>query len=81
MPYNRAMKLSRLIFIIAAIIVGVWVFGLLLRLGAWIINSLLYIAAVIVIIGVVRYWWESRKKSKTANTRKVVDAEIVEPKE
>lgn len=74
------MKLSRLVFIIAAIIVGVWAFGLLLRLGAWIINSLLYIAAIIVIIGVVRYWWENRKKSKTQNGRKVVDAEIVNPK-
>lgn len=74
------MKLSRLIFIIAAIIVGVWVFGLLLRLGAWIINSLLYIAAVIVIIGVVRYWWESRKKAKSTGGRKVVDAEIIDKK-
>lgn len=56
------MKLSRVIFVIAAIIVGVWIVGLLLKLAAWIISSLLYIAAVIVIVGVVRYWWENRKK-------------------
>jgi len=56
------MKLSRVIFIIAAIIVGVWLFGFAIRLAAWFINSLLYIAAVIVIIGIVRHWWESRKK-------------------
>ena len=75
------MKLSRLIFIIAAIIIGVWLFGLLLRIGAWLFSGLLYIAAVIVIIGVVRYWWESRKKTKTpTGGRKVVDAEIIEPK-
>lgn len=57
------MKLSRLIFVIAAIIVGVWLLGLLFKLAAWFIGSLLYIAAIIVIIGLVRFWWESRKKS------------------
>jgi predicted MFS family arabinose efflux permease len=62
------MKLSRVIFIIAVIIVGVWLLGLLFKLAAWFISSLLYIAAIIVIIGLVRYWWESRKKSKT-NTK------------
>lgn len=73
------MKLSRLLFIIAAIIIGVWLFGLLLRIGAWLFSGLLYIAAIIVIIGVVRYWWESRKKTKTtASGRKVVDAEIID---
>lgn len=75
------MKLSRLIFIIAAIIVGVWVFGLLLRIGAWIVSSLFYIAAVIVIIGIIRYWWESRKKSQTSPSgRKVIEAEEVKRK-
>lgn len=66
------MKLSRLIYIIAVIIISVWVLGLLFKLAAWFINSLLYIAAVIVIIGLVRNWWENRKKSK------VIDAEIVD---
>lgn len=71
------MKLSRIIFAIAAIIVGVWLLGLLFKLAAWFISSLLYIAAIIVIIGIVRYWWEDRKKSKPANSRKVIDAEII----
>ena len=57
------MKLSRVIFVIAAIVVGVWLVGLAIKLAAWVINSLLYIAAVIVIIGIVRYWWENRRKS------------------
>jgi|GEM_PF-3141992 len=70
------MKLSRVIYIIACIIVAVWLIGLLLKLAAWFISSLLYIAAVIVIIGIVRNWWESRKGAK----RKVIDAEIVEKK-
>jgi len=58
------MKLSRLIYIIAVIIIGVWVVGLLLKLAAWFISSLLYIAAVIVIIGLVRNWWERRKNTR-----------------
>ena len=61
------MKLSRVIFIIAAIIVGVWLLGFVIKLAAWFINSLLYIAAVIVIIGIVRYWWESRHKQTPPN--------------
>lgn len=74
------MKLSRVVFVIAAIIVGVWLLGLLFKLAAWLISSLLYIAAVIVIIGIARSWWESRKKPQTSSDRKVVDAEIVEKK-
>ncbi len=80
MRYNRAMKISRLIFIVACIIVGVWVAGLALRLVGWILNSLLYIAAVIVIIGVVRYWWENRGKSANKQSSKVIEGEVVEKK-
>lgn len=74
------MKLSRVIYIIACIIVGVWLLGLLLKLTAWFVSSLLYIAAIIVIIGIIRTWWESRKKDKANGNRKVVDAEIVDKK-
>jgi len=75
------MKLSRVIFTIAAIIVGVWLLGLLFKIAAWFISSLLYIAAVIVIIGIVRYWWEGRKKSKRSqSSSKVIDGEIVDKK-
>lgn len=72
------MKLSRVIYIIACIIVGVWLLGLLLKLAAWFVSSLLYIAAIIVIIGIIRAWWESRKKEKANGNHKVVDAEIVD---
>lgn len=57
------MKLSRLIFIIAAIIVGVWAFGLFLKLATWFINSLLYIAALVVIIGLIKLYFEHKKRS------------------
>jgi hypothetical protein len=61
--YTISMKLSRLIYTIAVIIIGVWVIGLLFKLAAWLISSLLYIAAIIVILGLVRNWWENRKKN------------------
>jgi predicted MFS family arabinose efflux permease len=64
------MKLSRLIYVIAVIIVGVWVVGLLFKLAAWFVSSLLYIAAVIVIIGLVRTWWEQRKANKNDKSSK-----------
>ena len=57
------MKLSRLIFIIAAVIVGVWLLGLLLKFAAWLINGLLYVAAVVVIIGLVSAYFDSRKNN------------------
>lgn len=62
--YTKDMKLSRVIFVIAAIIVGVWLLGLLIKLAAWFINSLLYIAADIVIIGLIRMYFEKRKNAK-----------------
>ncbi len=62
MRYTISMRLSNVIFVIAFIIVGVWLLGLLFRIAAWLISGLFYIAAIIVIIGLVRYWWEARKK-------------------
>lgn len=58
------MKLGRLIFIIAAVIVGVWLLGLLFKAAAWLINGLVYIAAIIVIIGLIVTFINSRHKPK-----------------
>ncbi len=58
------MKLSRLIFVIAAIIVGAWLLGLILRAAAWIISALVGLAAIIVIIGVVSAYFENKKRQK-----------------
>ena len=75
------MKLSRAIFIIATIIVGVGLLGLILKLAAWIISGLLYGAAIIVIVGIILYWWENRQKPRATKHRKVIDAEIVDKKD
>lgn len=56
------MKITRLVFITAAIVIGVWILGLLFKLAAWVIESLLYISAIIVIIGLISAYIESRKK-------------------
>ena len=53
-------KLTRLVFAIAAVIVGVWLLALLFRVAAWIINGLLYVAAIVVVIGLVSAYLQSR---------------------
>lgn len=58
------MKVTRLVFLIAAVIVGAWLLGLVFKLAAWLINGLLYVAAIIVIIGLVSAYLESRKNKK-----------------
>jgi len=56
------MKTSRLIFLIAAVVIGVWLLGLIFKLAAWLINGLLYVAAIIVIIGLISAYIDSRKR-------------------
>lgn len=61
------MKLPRVLFIIGAIIIGVWVLGLLFKLAAWVISGLLYIAAIIVIIGLISMYIDSRRTGAQSN--------------
>lgn len=56
------MKVTRLVFLIAAIIIAAWLLGLVFKLAAWIINGLVYVAAIVVIIGLVSAFIESRRK-------------------
>lgn len=58
---NIMNNLTRLIFTIAAIIVGVWLLALVFRVAAWLINGLLYVAAIVVIVGLVSAYVQSRK--------------------
>ena len=56
------MKLSRLIFLIAVIILVAWLIGLVFKLAAWLINGLIYVAAIVVIIGLISRFIEERKR-------------------
>ena len=56
------MKISQLIFLIATVIVGVWILGLVFKLAAWLISGLLYVAAIVVVIGLVMAYIENRKQ-------------------
>lgn len=68
------MKLSRLIFIIAIVIVGVWLLGLIFKAAAWLINGLIYIAAFVVIIGLISMFMKSRHKpQKPIDKSNVID--------
>ena len=55
-------RISKLVFAIAAVVVGVWLLALLFKVAAWIINGLLYVAAVIVIIGLISAYVQRRKQ-------------------
>ena len=56
------MKLSRLIYVIAIIIIAAWLLGLVFRFAAWLINGLLYVAAIVLIIGLIANYLERRKQ-------------------
>lgn len=64
------MKLSRLIVIIAAIIVGAWCIGLLFRLTAWLLNGLVGIAAVVLVVALIYRWVEGAKSTTSGSTKK-----------
>ena len=54
--------LTRLIFSIAAIVVVVWLVAQIFNFVTWLINGLLYVAAVIVIIGLISAYVQRRSK-------------------
>lgn len=54
--------MTKLIFSIAVLIVIVWLLGQVFKLAAWLINGLLYVAAIVVIIGMITAFIEQRKK-------------------
>lgn len=56
-------RFTQLIFAIAVVIVGVWLLALIFKLAAWLINGLLYVAAIIVIVGLISAYLQSRGNS------------------
>jgi DMSO reductase anchor subunit len=55
-------RLTQLIFTIAVIVVGVWLLALVFRLATWMINGLLYVAAVVIIVGLISAYVQGRKQ-------------------
>ena len=55
-------SLTQLIFTIAVIVVGVWLLALVFRLATWMINGLLYVAAVVIIVGLISAYVQGRKQ-------------------
>lgn len=63
MCYTKNMNnLTRLIFSIASLVIIVWILGLVFKFAAWLINGLLYVAAIIVIVGLISAYIQRRKQ-------------------
>ena len=56
------MKLSQLIFVIAVVVIGAWLLGVIFRIAAWLIHGLLYVAAIVVIVGLILAYLENKKR-------------------
>lgn len=53
---------TRLVFSIASLVIIVWILGLVFKFAAWLINGLLYVAAIVVIVGLISAYLQQRKK-------------------
>jgi FtsH-binding integral membrane protein len=60
----KQINVSQLVFLIAAVVVGAWLLGLIFKIAAWLINGLLYVAAIIVIIALISAYLENQKTQK-----------------
>lgn len=58
------MSFSKLIYTIAALIVGVWLLGIIFRFAAWLVSGMLYIALFVFIIGLILQFGEQRRLKK-----------------
>lgn len=58
------MSFSKLIYTIAALIVGVWLLGIIFRFAAWLVSGMLYIALFVFIIGLILQFGEQRSLKK-----------------
>lgn len=58
------MSFSKLIYTIAALIVGVWLLGIIFRFAAWLVSGMLYIALFVFIIGLILQFGEQQRLKK-----------------
>ena len=62
--YNGYMSFPKLIYSIAVLVIIAWVLSLVFRLAAWLINGLLYVAVLVVIIGLISQFISQKKQRK-----------------
>ena len=58
------MSFPKLIYSIAVLIIIAWVLSNIFRLAAWLINGLLYVAILVVIIGLIAQVISQKKRQK-----------------
>jgi len=58
------MSFPKLIYSIAVLIIIAWVLSNIFRLAAWLINGLLYVAILVVIIGLIAQFVSQKKRQK-----------------
>lgn len=62
--YNGYMSFPKLIYSIAVLVIIAWVLSMVFRLTAWLINGLLYVAVLVVIIGLIAQFISQKKRQK-----------------
>ena len=62
--YNGCMSFPKLIYSIAILVIIAWVLSMVFRLAAWLINGLLYVAVLVVIIGLISQFISQKKQRK-----------------
>ena len=58
------MSFPKLIYSIAVLVIIAWVLSMIFRLAAWLISGLLYVAVLVVIIGLIAQFISQKKRQK-----------------
>ena len=58
------MSFPKLVYSIAVLIIIAWVLSMVFRLAAWLISGLLYVAVLVVIIGLISQFISQKKQRK-----------------
>ena len=58
------MSFPKLIYSIAVLIIIAWALSMVFRLAAWLINGLLYVAILVIIIGLISQFISQKKRQK-----------------
>lgn len=58
------MSFPKLIYSIAVLVIIAWILSMVFRLAAWFINGLLYVAILVVIIGLISQFISQKKQRK-----------------